>query len=201
MTYLLITMPNNERLLVAEQLATSFLSKLSISLGTQKSIPIAGTELLASTYCNPILSSSTEFPFLPGTHVTAESGTGLVHSAPGHGAEDYLLCNEYSIPPFSPVDADGRFTDTVTPDSLRGLSVLGDGNQAVIDLLVKSGALLLQHEYQHKYPYDWRSKEPVIVRATEQWFANVEDIKDIAVDALQNIKIIPESGRPLYPVT
>lgn len=187
-------MPDNEKILVAEQLAPSFLSKLSISMDNLKSITIPGSDLLASTYRNPLLPSSPTFPILPATYVTADSGTGLVHSAPGHGAEDYLLCNEYSISPFSPVDDKGRFTDTVNPASLQGLSVLDDGNKAVVDLLINSGALLFKHEYTHKYPYDWRSKEPVIIRATEQWFANVEGIKNAAISSLQNIRMIPESG-------
>jgi len=196
MTYLLITMPNNETLIVAEQLAPSLLSKLSVSLDFINVQSISGVDLLDSTYHNPLVPSSPEYPILPGSYVTGESGTGLVHSAPGHGAEDYLLCHEHSISPFSPVDAEGRFTDAVSPNTLKGLSVLGDGNQAVIDLLTNSGSLLLQHRYTHKYPYDWRSKEPVIVRATEQWFANVEDIKEAAISSLKNVKMIPESGTP-----
>jgi isoleucyl-tRNA synthetase len=194
MTYLLITMPNNEHIIVAEQLASSFLSKLSLSLDTVPSIAIAGIDLLTSTYRHPLFPSEPEFPILPAPYVTAESGTGLVHSAPGHGAEDYHLCNTYGISPFSPVDAEGRFTDAVKLDSLKGQYVLGNGNQSVIELLLQSGSLLVQQEYKHKYPYDWRSKEPVIVRATEQWFANVEDVKNDAINALQNVKMIPESG-------
>lgn len=189
-------MPDNEKVIIAEQLAPSFLSKLSISMDSLKSITIPGSDLLASTYRNPLLPTSPIFPILSATYVTADSGTGLVHSAPGHGAEDYLLCNEYSISPFSPVDDKGRFTNSVSPDSLQGLSVLDDGNKAVVDLLIKSGSLLFQHEYKHKYPYDWRSKEPVIVRATEQWFTNVEGIKNAAISSLQNIQMIPESGFP-----
>jgi isoleucyl-tRNA synthetase len=145
-------------------------------------------------YKHPLIPSSPSYPILPAEYVTADSGTGLVHSAPGHGAEDYGLLNKYNVLPFSPVDGEGKFTNGVSLESLRGLSVLGEGNKAVVDLLRESGALVFEHVYKHKYPYDWRSKEPVIVRATEQWFANVENIKDTAVADVQGTKMIPESG-------
>ena len=195
MTYLLLTTPENEKLLVAEELAAAFLSKISLNIDNLKSVRIQGTDLLNSTYRNPLIPSSPEYPILPAQYVTADSGTGLVHSAPGHGAEDYNLLSKLDIPPYSPVDDEGRFTNAVEPESLRGLSVLDEGNMAVVELLKDCGALVHQHIYEHKYPYDWRSKKPVIVRATEQWFANVESIKDTAVKSLQEIKMIPESGK------
>lgn len=195
MTYLLLTTPENEKLLVAEELAAGFLSKISFNFDNLKSVRIQGTDLLNSTYKNPLISSSPEYPILPAQYVTADSGTGLVHSAPGHGAEDYNLLSKLDIAPYSPVDDEGRFTNAVEPESLRGLPVLEEGNMAVVELLKDCGALVHQHIYEHKYPYDWRSKKPVIVRATEQWFANVENIKDTAVKSLQTIKTIPDSGK------
>jgi isoleucyl-tRNA synthetase len=194
MTYLLLTMAKNEKILVAEDLTAPFLAKLSLTLDNLKSTKIPGRDLLDSTYRNPLIPSSPEYPILPATYVTADSGTGLVHSAPGHGAEDYNLLSQLDILPFSPVDDNGNFTDAVLPESLRGLPVLDEGNKAIVELLQESGALVHQHIYQHKYPYDWRSKKPVIVRATEQWFANVEGIKDTAVKAIQETNMIPESG-------
>jgi len=133
-------------------------------------------------------------PILPAAYVTSDSGTGLVHSAPGHGAEDYSLFRDRNVVPFSPVDGDGKYTDSVHPESLRGLSVLKEGNETVVKLLRESGELLHQHMYTHKYPYDWRSKEPVIVRATEQWFASVENIKEDAIKAISGVKMIPRTG-------
>ena len=195
MTYLLLTTPENESLLVAEELASSFLSRVSLKVTDLKSFRLQGTDLLKSTYRNPLIPSSPEFPILPALYVTADSGTGLVHSAPGHGAEDYNLLSKIFISPYSPVDGEGRFTDDVVPKSLRGLPVLDAGNQAVLNLLKDSGALLHQHVFRHKYPYDWRSKKPVIVRATEQWFADVESIKNDAVTSIHKTRMIPESGK------
>lgn len=195
MTYLLLTTPENEKFLVAEELAVAFLTKISLNIDNLNSVRIQGTDLLNSTYKNPLIPSSPEYPILPAHYVTAESGTGLVHSAPGHGAEDYNLLSKVDIPPYSPVDDEGKFTNVVEPESLRGLPVLGEGNMAIVELLKDRGALVHRHIYEHKYPYDWRSKEPVIVRATEQWFANVESIKDTAVKSLQEIKLIPHSGK------
>ena len=196
MTYLLLISPTKENLIVAEELTPKFLSKLSLSLDDFKSIRINGTDLLKITYKNPLIPSSPTLPILPASYVTSDSGTGLVHTAPGHGADDYNLLNKLDIFPFSPVDDEGKFTDTVRPISLVKLSVLREGNTAVIELLRESGALMFEEVYEHKYPYDWRSKTPVIVRATEQWFANVESIKEPAIKALQQTRMIPESGFP-----
>ena len=127
--------------------------------------------------------------------MTAESGTGLVHCAPGHGAEDYGLFAKVGFEPYSPVDDAGNFiADPSLPESLHGLNVLAEGNESVLKLLAEKGASIKSHPYVHKYPYDWRTKKPVIVRSTWQWFANVESIKEDATRALQGIKMVPESG-------
>jgi isoleucyl-tRNA synthetase len=195
MTYLLISLPDTQdKLIIAEQLAPSVLSKISLSLETLQTIPILGTDLLNCTYLNPLTPTESPMPILPAGYVTSDSGTGLVHSAPGHGAEDYSLFRDRNVIPFSPVDGEGKYTNAVHPVSLRGLSVLKEGNEAVVKLLNESGELLHQHMYTHKYPYDWRSKEPVIVRATEQWFASVENIKHDAITAISGVKMIPRTG-------
>lgn len=173
------------------------MSKLSLSLRDLTTVTILGTDLLNCTYKPPLIVDPPEYPILPAAYVDAYSGTGLVHCAPGHGAEDYGLLSKYGVSPFSPVDEEGKFTDAVNHEFLRGLPVLPEGNVAVVELLRESGNLVFDHVYEHKYPYDWRSKEPVIVRATEQWFANVENIKDAAVAALKETKMIPESGKIL----
>lgn len=200
MRYLLVSLPNTgEKLIIAEQLASSVLSNISLSLETLQSTAIPGTDLLNSTYLNPLTPTEPPMPILPAAYVTSDSGTGLVHSAPGHGAEDYSLFRDRNVVPFSPVDGDGKYTDSVHPESLRGLSVLKEGNETVVKLLRESGELLQQHMYTHKYPYDWRSKEPVIVRATEQWFASVENIKEDAIKAIGGVKMIPRTGI-LFPL-
>lgn len=162
--------------------------------------PISAKDLLTTTYHHPLHhGSTTEYPILAAPYVTAESGTGLVHSAPGHGEDDYNLLNSIGVAPFSPVDDEGRFTADVKIADLVGLPVLDMGTLVVMDMLRHQGALIHRHCYKHKYPYDWRSKTPVIVRATEQWFANVGSLKEDAAKAIQETNMIPESGMSIFP--
>lgn len=159
---------------------------------------ILGADLAGLLYKHPLLpDTATAQPIITADFVTADSGTGLVHCAPGHGMDDYLVCLKHSIAPFSPVDTNGRFTADALPGSgLEGKEVLYGGNKAVIELLLERGVLLnLDSSFTHKYPYDWRTKRPVIVRATAQWFADAEGIKPFAVSALDSVKFIPESGQ------
>jgi isoleucyl-tRNA synthetase len=157
-------------------------------------------------------------PFISADFVTATSGTGLVHMAPGHGMEDYQVCQKYGIgPAFAPVDDEGRFTAEAFPahvalpeaytgdlqsPSLTGLFAEKEGAQKVLEILGDSGnlyadtgLLLAAHKFTHKNPIDWRTKKPVITRATAQWFADVSLIKDRALAAIENVKFVPESGR------
>jgi len=158
---------------------------------------IKGSELEGITYTNSLRgASSPSQPFILADFVSAESGSGLVHCAPGHGMEDYDVCTKLGIQAFAPVDDAGCFTEEALPDdpsALAGKSVLSGGSDAVLALL--GFKVLGVHKYQHKYPYDWRTKLPVIIRATEQWFADVGSIKDKALKSLENVKFIPETGR------
>jgi isoleucyl-tRNA synthetase len=105
-------------------------------------------------------------------YVTLEDGTGLVHTAPGHGTEDYQTGLREKLPIYCSVRSDGTFDDTA-PEWLRGVSVW-DANQEITDHLRDSGHLFFSHRFTHSYPHDWRSKTPVIFRATEQWFVGVD---------------------------
>ena len=105
-------------------------------------------------------------------YVTTEDGTGLVHTAPGHGVEDYVSGQRYDLAVYSPVKDDGRYDETV-PDWLKGKSVLEVDNE-VNEYLRKKGLLFAQEQIVHSYPHCWRSKTPVIFRATEQWFISVD---------------------------
>ncbi len=105
-------------------------------------------------------------------YVTTEDGTGLVHTAPGHGQEDYATGLREGLPVYSPVKNDGTYDDTA-PDWLKGVSVW-DANAKVTEWLRNSGHLFFDHKFTHSYPHDWRSKTPVIFRCTEQWFVSVE---------------------------
>ncbi|MEN9258157.1 MAG: isoleucine--tRNA ligase [Gloeomargarita sp. SRBZ-1_bins_9] len=127
-----------------------------------------------------------------GEHVTVESGTGLVHTAPGHGLEDYQVGQKYGLPLLSPVDEAGCFTPEA--GEFAGLFVLQEGNQAIIEALRQRGLLVKHEPYTHKYPYDWRTKKPTIFRATAQWFASVSGFRELALQAIRQVRWIPPQG-------
>ena len=161
---------------------------------------IRGADLVGTTEYRNVLAGAAAKPqpILHAGFVSPDSGTGLVHCAPGHGMDDYEVCRGQGIAAFAPVDGQGRFTSAALPDDpsiLAGREVLKDGSRAVLDILTASGHVLATHDYVHKYPYDWRTKLPVIIRATEQWFADVGSIKEPALTALEAVRFIPESGR------
>ncbi len=159
---------------------------------------VRGSDLTSLRYTN-ILDGELvpSQPLVHASFVTADSGTGLVHIAPGHGFDDYQLCQSLGMTQApAPVDDDGLFTELAClhdPSLLQGLSVFGAGNSAVIHKL--GDRIMRVHRYIHKYPYDWRSKQPVIIRATEQWFADVASIKNETLEALESVRFIPENGK------
>ena len=174
-------------------LATDLVERLSTMLGMQLTVKatVSGKALEHSTYRHPLFDRESPV-VIGGDYVTTESGTGLVHTAPGHGQEDYLVGQRYGLPLLSPVDADGNFTEEA--GQFAGLNVLGDGNEAVIQALRAAGSLLKEESYVHKYPYDWRTKQPTIYRATEQWFASVEGFREEALRAIASVDWIPAQG-------
>lgn len=126
-------------------------------------------------------------------YVTLEQGTGCVHTAPGHGEEDYITGLAYGLEPYSPVDDEGKFTDEVP--FLKGKTVW-EANSEIIDLLKEKGALIFNEEYTHSYPHCWRCKGPVIFRATEQWFISMDKsgLRKKALEAIKKVKWIPRWG-------
>ncbi|KAL2137887.1 hypothetical protein VTI28DRAFT_7920 [Corynascus sepedonium] len=158
---------------------------------------VNGSELRGLRYVNVLRGRSAEpQPFIHGSFVTDSSGSGLVHCAPGHGFDDYLACLPLGIPVSAPVDNDGLFTNEAfsgQPDRLQGIPVLDGGSSAVLDLL--SDDVLDVHDYHHKYPYDWRTKQPIIIRATAQWFADVGTVKDDALAAIDQVRFVPENAK------
>ena len=174
--------------------AADLVERLSATFGTQLTVKatVMGKDLEYSTYRHPLFDRESPV-VIGGDYVTTESGTGLVHTAPGHGQDDYLVGQRYNLPILSPVDADGKFTEEA--GQFAGLNVLGDANQAVIDALVGAGSLLKEEPYVHKYPYDWRTQKPTIFRATEQWFASVEGFREEALKAIASVRWIPAVGQ------
>jgi isoleucyl-tRNA synthetase len=180
--------------------AKDLVEQLSATLGTDLSVKttLLGKELENTVYRHPLFDRESKV-VIGGDYITTESGTGLVHTAPGHGQEDYITGQKYGLPILSPVDDGGNFTEEA--GQFAGLQVVAKGNekvsvgnQAIIDALHEVGALLKHEEYAHKYPYDWRTGKPTIFRATEQWFASVEGFRDEALKAISTVTWIPAQG-------
>lgn len=174
-----------EALLLAEKLAGQTVDESYRLIGRYE-----GSYFEGRKFVHPI------FPEKESTGVLAdfvdmETGTGIVHIAPGHGEEDYYLGIEYNLPVIMPVDEDGRFTGDVP--EFAGLHV-NEANQAIIDFLDKKGLLVSASRVSHSYPHCWRCKNPVIFRATEQWFIAVrsDGLKQEALEAISQVKWIPE---------
>ena len=149
-----------------------------------------GKELEYMKTAHPFLDR--ESLVIVGDHVTLESGTGCVHTAPGHGIEDFEVCKNYKELPIPvPVDSEGRLNDLA--GEFSGL-MAEDANKAIAKKLEETGNLLAIQKIIHQYPHCWRCKEPVMFRATEQWFCSVEDFKDQTVEAIKQVKWIPEWG-------
>ncbi len=136
-----------------------------------------------------------------GDHVTLEQGTGAVHTAPGHGNEDYVVGRKYGIATYCPVDAAGRYfhaegASGELPAELIGKTIW-EGNPLVIDMLTKAGALAGLEKLQHSYPHCWRCHKPTIFRATEQWFIGMElnDLRGRALSAIKDVTWMPEWGQ------
>ena len=126
-----------------------------------------------------------------GEHVTLDAGTGSVHTAPGHGLEDYEVCCKYKIDVYSPLDSKGVWTEEA--GDLAGIPYY-KGNSIVIDKLKDCEALLAAADLQHSYPHCWRCKKPVIYRATPQWFVKVDKFKKETLEEIKKVKFIPASG-------
>ena len=151
-----------------------------------------GEELEYITYRHPFLDR--ESPIILGDHVTLESGTGCVHTAPGHGVEDFDVCAQHypEIKVVVPVDKYGKLTEEAGP--FAGLTT-DDANRAIAKNLEESGHLFAVEKIIHQYPHCWRCKEPIIYRATEQWFCSVDDIKEQTIQEIEKVQFIPEWGR------
>jgi isoleucyl-tRNA synthetase len=150
----------------------------------------------------PGVARPTLYRVVAAEYVTLEDGTGLVHTAPGHGEEDYQTGLRENLPIYCPVRGDGTY-DATAPAWLRG-TLVWDANQMVADRLQEGGRLFYSHKFTHSYPHDWRGKSPVIFRATEQWFVFVDQerrnearsLRELALDAAEReIRFIPEWGR------
>jgi isoleucyl-tRNA synthetase len=186
--YSVVQHPKTGKLLVATDLAAGLAKKFDLPEGEQLEVlkDFKGEDLVGTTYTHPLYDRKAPV-IAGGDYITTESGTGLVHTAPGHGQEDYQTGLKYGLDLVSPVDDVGKFT-IEAGERFVGLSVLAEGNIAMIDALAETGALLKVEDYGHKYPYDWRTKKPTIFRATDQWFASVAGFRDATMKAIDTVR-------------
>ena len=156
-----------------------------------------GKELEGLLFKHPFLNKTV--PIVCGDHVTTEAGTGLVHTAPAHGIDDYVVGSKYNLPVENPVDEYGKFKRDVP--HVAGLSVW-DSNTVIIALLKSKNALVFDEKYTHSYPHCWRHKIPIIFRATHQWFIgmnnknnNQHSLRNLSDDAVSNTNFFPSWGK------
>ncbi len=177
-------------LVVAAQLVDRLRTSLARPL--EPLLTLKGAQLEGILYRHPLLDRTSPV-VIGGDYITTETGTGLVHTAPGHGVDDFHTGNKYGLPVLCPVDEAGTLTAEAGP--FAGLNVLKDANPAIITALRDAGLLLAEQRYEHRYPYDWRTKKPTIFRATEQWFASVDGFRAQALEAIAAVEWLPASGR------
>ena len=184
------TAASHRHLVVAAALVDSLQTRLGLVL--EPLLTLKGSELEGLTYSHPLFDRTSPV-LIGGDYITTETGTGLVHTAPGHGVDDFHTGNKYGLPVLCPVDEAGTLTAEAGP--FAGLNVLKDANPAIITALRDAGLLLAEQRYEHRYPYDWRTKKPTIFRATEQWFASVDGFRAQALEAIAAVEWLPASGR------
>ncbi|EPE2650455.1 isoleucine--tRNA ligase [Vibrio fluvialis] len=180
-----------ERIIVASELAKSVMDRAGVEhfhfLGFAK-----GADLELSQFNHPFYNFTV--PAILGDHVTTDSGTGVVHTAPGHGQEDFAVGQKYGLEVANPVGSNGVYL----PDTelFAGQHVF-KANDAVIEVLKEHGALLHHHAYEHSYPHCWRHKTPIIFRATPQWFVSMDQagLRENALSAIKGVKWMPDWGQ------
>lgn len=182
---------NGEYYIMAKELVESAMKAAKITEYTVSEASLKGKELEYIKYRHPFIDRVS--PIIVGDHVTLESGTGCVHTAPGHGVEDFEVCvNHYpEIPIIVPVDGDGKLTEEA--GEFCGLTT-NDANKAILTKLTELNALFAVEKIIHQYPHCWRCKSPIIFRATEQWFCSIDGFKEDACKAIDSVQWIPEWG-------
>jgi isoleucyl-tRNA synthetase len=178
----------DELYIVAKELIPALESQWERPLPVEKEF--AGAELERMVCRHPLCERDSLV--ILGGHVTLEQGTGCVHTAPGHGEEDFAAGARYGLPVLCPVDHQGKFTDEAGP--YAGLKVLQASERIAADLAA-AGAVIKSGKITHSYPHCWRCKNPTIFRATEQWFASIDGFRDDALRAIDGVRWIPAWGR------
>ncbi|MBV6494742.1 MAG: Isoleucine--tRNA ligase [Turneriella sp.] len=142
---------------------------------------------------HPFLERDSKVVF--GDHVTLDAGTGIVHTAPGHGQDDYNVGQKYNLGVLSPVDNRGKYTNEFA--EMEGKSVF-EANPLIIEKMRENGSLLYATSFKHQYPHSWRSHKPLIMRATPQWFMRIDPIREKALEEIKKVKWIPDWGESRF---
>ncbi|NLN20237.1 MAG: isoleucine--tRNA ligase [Firmicutes bacterium] len=187
LSYVLVRVAG-ERYVIAEELLSQVAEELQWS---EYSIEdrFVGSDLEGIVTRHPFVDRPS--PLILGEHVTLDAGTGCVHTAPGHGLEDYEVGLRYGLDVFAPVDNKGRFTEEAGAYAHMSLS---EANPVIVEDMRRNGSLMKADKLEHQYPHCWRCKKPVIFRATEQWFASVDGFREEALAAIQQVQWIPHWG-------
>jgi len=155
-------------------------------------LEVKGSKLENIEYQHPSKNKNCRI-IIGGDYITTESGTGIVHTAPGHGIDDFIVGQKYDLPITCVVDEKGNLNEY--SGLFKGSNVLKDANDLIIEYLKGNNLLLLEENYKHRYPYDWRTKKPTIFRATEQWIASVNGFRSSALKAIEEGEWTPATGK------
>ncbi|MGZ4164219.1 MAG: isoleucine--tRNA ligase, partial [Tumebacillaceae bacterium] len=180
---------NGENLLLAKDLTEAVLKTAGFEGEAKVVGTFTGQQLEGVKAAHPFLDR--ESLVILGDHVTLESGTGAVHTAPGHGMEDYMVGLQYGLPVLAPVDGQGKFTSEAGPYAGQYYS---KANKQIVADLQESGRLLAEKALDHSYPHCWRCKNPVFFRATEQWFGSIDKFRDQLLEQIKQVNWDPSWG-------
>jgi isoleucyl-tRNA synthetase len=199
--YVVVTTANWGKLVICQALLESVTEDVGLE-NPQIVASFKGEALEGLLAQHPFLPDR-QVPVLLGKHVTTDAGTGIVHTAPGHGTEDFGVCQGYNntepyfkthpIAVLSPIDNKGCFNTLCPVPELVG-QFYEDANTTILEILKTQNALLHHSKFNHSYPHDWRTHKPVIYRATEQWFIDVNAFRDKALAAIKQVDWIPKRG-------
>jgi isoleucyl-tRNA synthetase len=180
------------KLLVAAARVPALAKAMKLDAAPREVARVTGRELDGMRARHPWLDR--EVPIVSADYVTLDSGTGLVHTAPGHGHDDYQTGLRYGLDVYAPVDGRGRFTDDVP--EWKGERVF-DADPKIVEHLRATGSLLAAEQFRHSYPHCWRCKNAIVFRATEQWFIGIDraNLRQRALDEIDRVKWVPAWGR------
>jgi isoleucyl-tRNA synthetase len=181
---------DGRRFIVALERREEFEGDVHLGLGEMEAV-FTGEQLEGAMAVHPFYQDR-KIPLVLADYVVLDSGTGCVHTAPGHGVEDFETGVRYGLEILNPVDNRGVFLKDVP---LVGGLPISDGAKVILEILTESRRLLSSGEIKHSYPHCWRCKQPVIFRATEQWFVSVQAFRDQAMDAIDTVQWVPSWGK------